>query len=98
MPMFMSVIACVGPKGTTTKTVNAASTTMNGAIQKTTLSASAGIMSSFRSDADVHVGNRVRGAKRDDDEDGERRQHYDERRNPEDNFVGLGGDNVFFQI
>ena len=28
--MFMSVMACVGPKGTTTKTVNAASTTMNG--------------------------------------------------------------------
>ena len=31
----MSVMACVGPNGTTTKTVNAASTTMNGAIQKT---------------------------------------------------------------
>src|SRR5579863_2221845 len=30
MPMFMSVIAWVGPKGTTTKTVNAANTTMNG--------------------------------------------------------------------
>ncbi len=47
--MFMSVIACVGPKGTTTNTVNAASTTMNGAIQKTTASASAGMMSSFSS-------------------------------------------------
>ena len=40
----MSVMAWVGPKGTTTKTVNAASTTMNGAIQKITLSASAGMM------------------------------------------------------
>ena len=32
--MFMSVMACVGPNGTTTKTVNAASTTTNGATQK----------------------------------------------------------------
>ena len=45
----MSVMACVGPNGTTTNTVNAASTTMNGATQKTILSASAGMMSSLRS-------------------------------------------------
>src|ERR1700689_5216024 len=49
IPIFMSVMACVGPNGTTTKTVNAASTTMNGAIQNTKLSASAGMMSSFSS-------------------------------------------------
>ena len=45
--MFMSVMACVGPNGTTTKTVKAASTTMKGAIQKIKLSASAGMMSSL---------------------------------------------------
>ena len=49
MPIFISVIACVGPNGTTTNTVNAASTTMKGAIQKTVASASAGMMSSFSS-------------------------------------------------
>ncbi len=43
----MSVTACVGPKGTTMKTVNAVMTTISGAIQKTHGSASAGMMSSL---------------------------------------------------
>ena len=33
--MFMSVTACVGPKGTTINTVNAVITTISGATQKT---------------------------------------------------------------
>ena len=46
-PMFISVTACVGPNGTTMKTVKAVMTTISGAIQKTTGSASAGMMSSL---------------------------------------------------
>ena len=46
-PIFMSVMAWVGPNGTATKVVKAASTTTNGATQKITASASAGMMSSL---------------------------------------------------
>ena len=45
--MFMSVTAWVGPKGTTRKVVNAVIVTTTGALQKTNLSASCGMMSSL---------------------------------------------------
>src|SRR5438876_8299157 len=46
-PIFISVTAWVGPKGTTMNTVKEVITTMRGAIQKTIGSASAGMMSSL---------------------------------------------------
>ena len=45
--MFMSVTAWVGPKGTTRNVVNAVIVTTTGALQKTSLSASCGMMSSL---------------------------------------------------
>src|SRR5271165_6929497 len=49
MPMFISVTACVGPNGTTRNVVNAVIVTTTGALQKTSLSALAGMMSSLMS-------------------------------------------------
>src|SRR5271167_2462905 len=48
-PMFMSVTACVRPNGTTRNVVNAVMVTTTGALQKTSLSASSGMMSSLMS-------------------------------------------------
>ena len=45
--MFMSVTACVRPNGTTRNVVNAVMVTTTGALQKTSLSASSGMMSSL---------------------------------------------------
>ncbi len=50
-----------------------------------------------KEDADIHVGDGVRGAEGNDDEDGECREHNHEGRDPEDESVSLGGDDVFFE-
>src|ERR1700722_13957427 len=53
--------------------------------------------SQHEEDADIHVGDGMRGAERNHHEDRERRQHHDERRDPEHEAVGFGRHDVFFE-